>query len=90
MTNEEQSIALSQDRKALRKRLNDARSCLRDDLRKKFPANGSKLDFERKRLISPDGKMALQWSVRKHPNHPVGYDGQQQTNAGSVEFMANT
>ena len=78
---EARALAVRTDRKALRKELNEARSCLRSDLRKQFA--GARFDFENARLVTQDGTLSLQWLLRRRPNAPVSYENQ-QTSQGIV------
>lgn len=78
-SNEEWATLLSQDKKALRWRLNECKSVLSPWL-KKFFLN-AKFDFEGKRLVG-DG-VYLQWVVRLRPTDPIDYENQ-QTNIGDV------
>jgi len=65
----------------LRKRLNEARSRLADWIRPRF--RNATLDVANKRLLSEDGKVALQWQLRRKPEEPESYENQ-QTNTGMV------
>lgn len=85
MTNEDKALALASDRRALRKRLNDARSCLTDHFRKPF--GRGRLDFNRKRLIGDNG-LALQWNTRPLPEMVETYHNQ-QTSRGTVTLVRN-
>ena len=77
----EKAEAIAADRKLLKKRLNEAKSCLTTEFKHIFGA--TVYDFENKRIISQDGRYALQWKVREFPDKPTGYRNQ-QTNCGSV------
>lgn len=78
---EQQAVELSKDKKALRQRLMQARYVLRDDHRKLFRKR--RFQFSKKRMVSDDGKLALQWRVRHSPNEPISYHNQ-QTSRGTV------
>ena len=86
---EDKARAVGESKSKLLKRLNSARSVLSPPLRKKF-GKGT-FDFAKKRLISDDGKAALQWKVRDKPDEPESYNNQ-QTGVGSVSVVkvANT
>lgn len=84
MTLEEQAIAVGNDRKALRARLNSTKSVLVTDLRKLFKE--STFDFDNKRLVSGNGQIILQWKVRADPGSPISYHNQ-QTSQGTVEVL---
>jgi hypothetical protein len=81
MTNEQKALKVAASKTQLRKRLNDAKSVLTDGVRERF--KNPTFDFEGKRLISDDGKIALQWLTRPYPDQPEGYENQ-QTNRGCV------
>lgn len=81
MSNEEAARIVGESRTELRRRLNDARSCLAPHLRPLFAK--ATFDFPAKRLVSEDGKIALQWRLRSFPDAPGSYDNQ-QTRVGSV------
>ena len=72
------------DRTALRKRLQFARSILTDESTECF--GHGVYDFERKRLVSDDGRIALQWLLRPDPLLPDSY-GNQQTSTGCVMII---
>jgi hypothetical protein len=84
---EEKARAVGNDRKALRHRLNVSKSCLVSHFRACF--QNPEFDFERKRLVSDDGTMALQWSTRPHPDEPADYHNQ-QTSIGTVRLVVLT
>lgn len=79
MTNEQKALAVGNDRKELRKRLNAAKACLKAVHKKYFKT--VIFDFENKRLIG-NGHY-LQWQLRNQPDLPESYDNQ-QTNCGTV------
>ncbi len=75
---EQRALAIANNRTALRKRLNEARSVLTNP--RQF--GRGKFDFEKKRLIGDNG-LALQWLLRPEPDQPPSYRNQ-QTNQGTV------
>lgn len=77
MTNEEQALAVGNNRQALLKRLLEARSCLVKKLRREFTPYT--FDVEHKRLLSKSGLYALQWAIRTYPDQPESYENQQTT-----------
>jgi hypothetical protein len=82
--NETKAREIGNDPAALRHRLNVSKSCLVSDLRKQFGTG--KFEFERKRLVSDDGELALQWSTRPRPDEPADYHNQ-QTSIGTVRCI---
>jgi hypothetical protein len=86
-TNEEQAIALGNNRKKLRARLMGAKSVLDRGMALLFSDNT--YDFGNKRLVSDSGRFSLQWRIRLHPDQPESYDNQ-QTNSGTVVFVELT
>jgi len=82
--NEALSLALGNDKAALKKRLLSARSCLKKPFLDKFKKKI--YDFENKRMTSDDGSMALQWLTRLSPHAPPSYDNQ-QTTVGKVTVV---
>lgn len=85
MTNEEKAIELANDRKALKKRLLGAKGVLLAEYSKRFTKN--RFDFKNKRLVSEDGELALQWTLRRNPTEPPSYKNQ-QTSVGTVFLLA--
>lgn len=81
MTNYDVAVALSENKTQLKKRLNDAKSCLTSHYNKLM--QGSTFDFINKRLVSKCGKYFLQWLVRFRPDKPESYENQ-QTRRGCV------
>lgn len=47
---------------------------------------GASFDFDNKRIVSSDGKLALQWMLRDRPDQPESYRNQ-QTNQGVVRLV---
>lgn len=80
-TNEERALQIGANRIRLKKRLLEARSVLANEFRQRFKKYT--FDFENKRLVSSDNKLALQWQLRDRPNEPESYENQ-QTSVGSV------
>ena len=83
-SNEQPSIAVGNDKKALTRQLLDARYCLKDEYRKLFKKK--KVDFKHKSMLSDCGKYALIWQVRRYPDEPVCYNNQ-QTSQGCVDLF---
>ena len=81
---EEQARAIGESKTLLKKRLLEARSVLNTEGRKAF--RKYTFDFDNKRLVSEDGKLVLQWRVRRHPSWPESYKNQ-QTNTGTVLLL---
>ena len=77
----EKAEAIGNDKALLKKRLMEAKSVLTAEFRHVFGV--TVFDFENKRLVSWDGKYALQWKVRDFPDKPESYNNQ-QTNTGNV------
>jgi hypothetical protein len=75
------AIRLGNDRKALLRRLMDAKSTLVSSIRESF--GKGRFDFKNKRLISDDGRYILAWRLRAQPDRPISYYNQ-QTTGGSV------
>lgn len=78
---EAMAIAFSEDKAELKKELLATKKCLNDKYKKAF--GKGKFEFDKKRLVSDDGKLALQWQVRSHPNSPHSYENQ-QTSIGKI------
>jgi hypothetical protein len=66
-------LALSPER--LKRRLLQARRLLIPELRARFKR--SHFDFPNRRLLSDDGRVALQWQTRRCPSEPESYHNQQ-------------
>lgn len=77
------ALLVAADPKKLERRLRDARSALRYDVKKRF--GRGQFDFENRRLIGDNG-LALQWKTRAMPDKPVAYLNQ-QTTIGYVDFQ---
>jgi hypothetical protein len=77
---EQAALAIGNNRQALRKRLQEARSCLTSEVSRLF--GKGQFDFANRRLIGANG-LTLQWLVRRHPDQPTSYHNQ-QTNCGIV------
>jgi len=60
--NEDEARALGQDKERLKRRLLDARLILEKEYRREF--GKGRFNFDKKRLISDDGNMILQWQLR--------------------------
>lgn len=82
-TTEQMAIAIGNSRTKLRARLLRALSILNSVIRAGF--RNARFDFEGKRLISDNGKVALQWHVRDLPDQPESYVNQ-QTTTGTVHL----
>lgn len=85
ITKEEQALAVSNSRTLLRKRINSAKTMLIKEYRLLF-GKGASFDFDNKRIVSSDGKLALQWMLRDRPDQPESYRNQ-QTNQGVVRLV---
>lgn len=81
MTREQKAIALGNDPKRLRQRLNQAKAMLYRDVAALF--KGAKFDFENKQLLSNCGRYALAWRLRRFPDRQEDYLNQ-QTSTGDV------
>ncbi len=75
-------LAISEDPKWLRKRLNDAKGVLAKEYKALF--KNPRFDRKEKRLYG-DGGYFLQWSVREQPAQPISTDNQ-QTSIGDVQL----
>lgn len=84
-TLEDKAISFGNNRKSLRKKLNSAKNKL--NLTDLFI--NPIFNFERKMLISSDGKLALKWQIRNKPNEPISYENQ-QTPIGVVVIVSLT
>lgn len=83
LANEQEALALSNDRKRLLKRMRETVSVLRKDRYAKFfQGKDQRFDFNAKRLYGACG-FYLQWKLREHPEMPEGYENQ-QTSVGTV------
>jgi len=83
MTNEQEAIALGNNRTLLLKRLKEAKAVLVGPANRLF--GRARFDFAGKRLLGANG-LYLQWQVRPKPDEPEGYRNQ-QTNRGTVTLM---
>jgi len=81
--NEEEAIAVAKDKRALTKRLKGSVLSLKPEYRKLF--KDATVDFQKKRLVSSDGRYVMQWLVRDMPGKPESPNNQ-QTNQGVVTF----
>ena len=72
---ERAALKLAADKTALRKRLQEARSCLIPELCKLF--GKGRFDFARRRLVG--NGLILQWRTRLYPDQPESYENQQTT-----------
>ena len=82
-TLEHQALALADSPYCLKRRLLDARACLRSQLRQEFGVGH--FDFDGQRLVGRGG-LVLQWKTRRWPDQPIG-PRNQQTNRGSVVLI---
>lgn len=78
---EAKAIEFSNDRKNLTKRLQNFLGFWNIADRKSW-----KLDAANKRMISPDGKRAVEWITRKDPDAPISYENQ-QTSEGTARIV---
>lgn len=85
MGSEELAKQLGDDPARLRAYLQEAKSLLYREFQVRF--SKATFDAAGKRLVSDDGKLALQWRVRRRPGEPVAYENQ-QTNRGDVYLVA--
>ncbi len=84
-SNEDKARELSQNKSRLRRRILEAKSCLKDEYRKRFTHGEHRWDLDNHRLISDDGQLALQWKLRNKPDEPESYHNQ-QTSVGTVQL----
>jgi len=82
-TLERQAHALANSPYCLKRRLLDARLCLRSQLRREFGAGH--FDFDGQRLVGRGG-LVLQWRLRRWSMSPIS-PRNQQTNRGSVALI---
>lgn len=85
MGNEVLAKQLGDDPVRLRAYLQEAKSLLYCELKLRF--SKATFDAAGKRLVSDDGKLALQWRVRQKPHEPIAYENQ-QTNRGDVVLVS--
>ena len=78
---EDKARAFGESWTKVQKTLRSARGLLRNDYRSKF--KDATFDKGKRRMVSADGTMALQWMLRSHPDKPVDYNNQ-QTSVGTV------
>jgi hypothetical protein len=83
---EEQALAVGNDKKLLKKRLLNTRSCLSRFYKPFFKEYT--FEFENKRLVSSCGKYFLQWFLRNDPLSPPSYYNQ-QLSEGVVYLFEN-
>lgn len=81
------AAALGKNKLALRARLTQARGVLGWQLRERF--KDANFDFENARLVTADGRIALQWKPRRQPDQPERGDNQ-QTITGIVSIVPLT
>lgn len=72
------------DRKELLKCLKEAKSVLKKCFCKMFVS--FRYDFDGNRLVSENGKFAIQWQTRTFPHKPESYTNQ-QTNVGTCSLV---
>ena len=77
-------MQLARDPKALKQRLLRACSLLKPVYAQAFKVHT--FAFEAKRLVSGDGRMVLQWSLRPYPGRAESPDNQ-QTSEGCVTLI---
>ena len=82
-TKEQKAMEVGNNKKLLKKRLLEAKSCLPDELIKYF--KNAIFDFENKRLVGD--AYILQWQVRICPHEPESYTNQ-QTSIGVVILVS--
>jgi hypothetical protein len=73
--------ALAKDKKALVSRLREALSF--SDVKDR---SDWKPDLAKLQLVSPDGKKAIRYKIRKNPSEPTSYENQ-QTAVGTYDFV---
>lgn len=81
---EQKAIAVGNDPKLLRERLMYTHDCLRREWKSMF--SKKRMDFTNKRMLSDDGRWAIQWQVRPYPELPESYENQ-QTNWGETKLI---
>lgn len=82
MTNSEmQAEVVGSTKKLLKQRLIEAKNVLAKQYRPHFV--NFTFDADNKRLVSGDGKYALQWQMRERPEEEISYKNQ-QTSRGCV------
>ncbi len=84
-TNEDKARTVGNDPNQLRVQLLTARSLLEKRI-KQGNWKSFEIDFSNKRIVSDDGRYALQWKLRHNPDEPESYDNQ-QTSVGCVEVV---
>lgn len=84
MDNEAKAVKLGENRRELLRRLMEARAKLVGWYRKQF--KNPWFEFENKRFISEDGKLALQWQVRDFLDSSIS-PRNQQTSIDSVYLV---
>ena len=82
---ENKALLIRNDKKLLLKRLNEAKSCLVDIIKRDF--KNCKYDFKKACLIGTKNK--LQWKLRNYPHDKESYNNQ-QTNTGIVILANNS
>lgn len=82
--NERAALELSNNRKALLRRLKDAVTVLTPEWKKRM--KGATFDFQNRCLVSVKGDYVLQWKLRERPGEPPS-SGNQQTNCGTVVLI---
>lgn len=82
---EREALVFGENPANVRKKLAEAKSITCDWVRQRFKQN--RYDLPRKRLLSDDGTLALQWQLRPDtddPDSPIN----QQTSKGCVVLVA--
>lgn len=82
-TPEEKAIAYGNDSNLVQERLRSAARLLLTKYRKVLANPNARFDAQNRMLISADDNYALVWSLRNHPDKPIGYLNQ-QTSVGVV------
>ena len=78
---EQKAMAIGNNPKLLRQRLNNAKATLYKEFAAMF--KGATFDFNNKQLISSCGRYALAWRLRRFPDKSIDYLNQ-QTSVGDV------
>lgn len=84
-SNEDKAIDVGNDPNQLRVQLLTARSLLEKRV-KQTNWKSYEIDYVNKRIVSDDGRYALQWKLRPNPDEPISYNNQ-QTSVGCVEVV---
>jgi len=81
---EDKARAFGKSWTKVQKALHSARGLLHNDYRSKF--KDATFDKGKRRMVSADGTMALQWMLRSNPDKPIDYNNQ-QTSVGTVVLV---